>query len=101
MTPERAVKKKVRELFQAEKVHYITPATGGYGVSGAQDFIACVNGFFLGVECKAGGNELTALQKMAMHATWEAGGKSLVINEHNLPLLEKTIHQLKKRKWLT
>jgi len=83
MTPEAKVKKKVRETLKELGAYYAMPVTGGYGVSGAPDFLVCWRGKFFGIECKANGNKATLLQERAMRAIQAAGGASIVIDENN------------------
>ena len=66
MTPEGKVKKKVKALLDERGVYYFMPATAGYGRSGVPDIICCYRGYFLAIECKAGGNKPTALQLREM-----------------------------------
>jgi len=87
MTPEAKVKKKVREVLKALGAYYAMPVTGGYGVSGAPDFLVCWKGLFFGVECKANKNTTTALQDLNIKAIREAGGKAIIINEDNVDQL--------------
>ena len=54
MTPEAKTKQRVRKLLDAAAAYHVNPFGGGYGRAGIPDIIACVNGFFLAVECKAG-----------------------------------------------
>lgn len=88
MTPEGKVKDKVKKVLKELKAYYVMPATGGYGASGAPDFIVCHDGKFFGIECKADGNQPTALQLKHLSDIREAGGYGFVINESN-------IHELK------
>ena len=83
MTPEAKVKKKVRETLKELGAYYAMPVTGGYGVSGTPDFLVCWRGQFFGIECKANGNQPTALQERAMQAIRTAGGACIVIDETN------------------
>ena len=62
-TPERKVKKRVTDLLKRYGAYYFYPVTGGYGMSGVPDIVACYNGCFFGIECKAGKNKPTELQK--------------------------------------
>lgn len=84
MTPEGKVKDKVKKVLKELNAYYVMPATGGYGASGAPDFIICRDGMFYGVECKANGNEPTALQTKHLADIRTAGGKAIVINEDNI-----------------
>ena len=64
------------------------PATGGYGASGVPDIIACYQGRFIGIECKANGNKPTALQLKNLVDIHHAKGMTLVIDETNIDMLE-------------
>jgi len=87
MTPEAKVKKQVRQILTELDMYYVMPATGGYGNSGAPDFICCLKGLFIGVECKAKGNKPTALQLKNLSDIKKSGGFSIVIDETNIDIL--------------
>lgn len=91
MTPEGAVKQKVRKILDAHGVYYFFPATHGYGRSGVVDVVCCHMGRFLGIECKAGKGKTTALQDRELRKIKEAGGMALVINEENINELEEIL----------
>lgn len=95
MTPEGKVKKAVRKLLDAAGAYYFLPATHGYGSSGTPDIVACLKGRFIGIECKAGDNQTTALQEKSLQRIRDTGGVALVINEHTLGELEKEL-----KKWI-
>jgi Holliday junction resolvase len=94
MTPEAKVKKKVVALLKDAGAYYFYPVTGGYGKSGVPDIVACVNGMFVGIECKAGKNKPTPLQEKNLREIVEAGGAALVINETNIDLAATIISVL-------
>ncbi len=83
MTPEGAVKSRVVKILKDMGVYYFFPATHGFGRSGVPDIICCVAGQFLGIECKAGKNKLTALQTREIENIRLAGGWAVVVNEDN------------------
>ena len=87
-TPEGKVKAKVKKILEKYNVYYTMPATHGYGRSGVADFICCANGKFIVIECKAGGNKLTALQEREGDKVINASGMFLVITEDNVDNLE-------------
>lgn len=95
-TPEGKVKAKVRKKLDEAKAYYFMPATGGYGKSGVPDIVACVNGWFIGIECKAGNNKPTALQQNNLNSIKASGGTALVINENNINELEDCLNQIKE-----
>lgn len=93
-TPEKLVKQKVVKLLKAQGIYYFSPMTHGFGRSGVPDIICCIDGKFLGIECKAGSNKPTALQEKEMQAIRDAGGRAVVINEHNLTLLGDLLKEM-------
>lgn len=91
-TPEGLVKRRVREVLKKLGAYYVMPVTGGYGSSGAPDFLVCLRGRFIGIECKAKGGKPTALQERNLAAINEAGGTAYVVNEHNVGSLEELLN---------
>lgn len=84
MTPEAKVKKTAVKHLKDIGAYYFFPATGGYGKSGVPDIIACYQGLFFGLECKAGNNTPTPLQEKNLKEINEAEGFDLVVNESNM-----------------
>lgn len=96
MTPEKKVKDAVTKILKAYNAYYFFPATGGFGRSGVPDIIACYNGRFIGIECKAGTNKTTALQDRELAKIDEAGGHPMIINETNIHVVKETLDSLKQ-----
>jgi hypothetical protein len=94
-TPEKVVKDKVVSVLKSEGVYYFFPATHGYGRSGVPDIIACVNGLFLAVECKAGNNKPTALQLREIEHIHSCGGVAVVVDETNWDMVRDLVRKLK------
>ena len=94
-TPEKRVKTKVESVLKSEGAYYFFPATHGYGRSGVPDIIACVNGHFLAIECKAGGNKPTALQTREIESIRSAGGVAVVANEENWDEVRLLVHEMR------
>jgi Holliday junction resolvase len=93
-TPEKKVKDKIVSVLKDEGVYYFFPATHGYGRSGVPDIIACVNGRFLAIECKAGGGKLTALQVREVEHIRRCGGVAVVANEENWDMVRPLVREL-------
>jgi hypothetical protein len=87
-TPESKVKAKVKAILAKYDAYYFMPATHGYGSSGVPDIVACLNGRFIGIECKANGGKPTALQTRNMIQIVDHGGISLVVDETGLGVLD-------------
>jgi Holliday junction resolvase len=94
-TPEKRVKTRVESVLKSEGAYYFFPATHGYGRSGVPDIIACVNGHFLAIECKAGGNKPTALQVREIENIRSAGGVAVVANEENWDEVRPLVREMK------
>jgi hypothetical protein len=94
MTPEGAVKKKIKEVLHAKGAYYTMPIGTGYGAAGVPDFVCCYKGAFIGIEAKANGNKPTALQEKHMSAIRSVGGFTLVIDENNIADLTLLLENL-------
>lgn len=94
-TPEKKVKDKVTSILKTEGVYYFFPATHGYGRSGVPDVIACVNSYFVAIECKAGDNKPTALQIKEIETIRRNNGIAIVVNEKNWEMVRPLIRKLK------
>ena len=82
-TPEGKVKDAVVKILKERGAYYFFPVTGGFGRSGVPDIVACYEGHFIGIECKAGANKPTALQHAELAKIDKAKGLTLVVNEQN------------------
>lgn len=92
MTPEKKVKTKVvAQLKEFKDLYYFFPATGGYGRSGVPDIVGCYEGRFFAIECKAGNNTATELQKREISAINRADGIAWVVNEDNIDSVSRAL----------
>ena len=93
MTPEKRVKNQIVKQLKTlgEDVYYFFPATGGYGRSGVPDIVGCYKGKFFAIECKAGKNTTTALQKRELENIAKAAGEAWVVNEENIDSVLETL----------
>lgn len=93
-TPEAKVKAAVVKILKDHGVYYFFAATHGYGRSGIPDIVCCVQGKFFAIECKAGGNKPTALQRKEITDIQRAKGIALVVNETNVEDVRVIIKEL-------
>jgi Holliday junction resolvase len=82
-TAEGKVKDAVVKILKDRGAYYFFPVTGGFGRSGVPDVVACYEGQFIGIECKAGTNKPTALQHAELAKIDKAKGVTMVVNENN------------------
>ena len=90
-TPEGAVKDKVKLILASLGAYYVMPQTGGFGNSGIPDILCCLNGRFVGIECKANGGKVTRLQQSHLDEIEMRGGVALVVDELNLVILKQLL----------
>lgn len=81
MTPEAKTKKRVKKIFDDAGAYYFMPPANGYGRAGIPDFIACLKGHFIAVECKSASGEPTALQLRELQKITGAGGIAMVVHD--------------------
>lgn len=96
-TPEAKVKKAVKAILDELHVYHFSPFQAGMGRAGIPDIICCVNGRFVGIECKAGNNVTTALQNKELAAIHAAGGFAFVARETNIDDLKERLLWLKTK----
>jgi hypothetical protein len=83
-TPESKVKNRVKMVLGKHSAYTVMPVTGGYGKSGPPDFLACIGGKFIGIECKANGNKPTALQMKNLADIATAGGYAFIVDDKSV-----------------
>lgn len=95
-TPEGAVKQRVRAWLKRNGAWFYCPVSNGMGVHGIPDFVCCINGRFVGIECKAPGkrNNTSALQDAQLAAITAVGGLAVVVDDVDQlnNLLSEVIH---------
>lgn len=95
-TPEAKVKKQVRKLLDKYGAYHFSYVVTGWGAGkGVPDIIACVNGRFLGIECKADATKhTTPLQDKNLEKIELSGGFAFVIHKDNLAELEAILKDM-------
>jgi Holliday junction resolvase len=100
-TPEAKVKANVRKLLDTLNIYHFMPPANGFGRAGIPDIIACMDGHFVAIECKAGKGQTTALQDRELNAILQHGGTVFIAREHNLDdlklLLEAKLDEIHNR----
>jgi len=87
-TPEGEIKDQVRKVLDEMGAYYFFPAANGYGRTGIPDVIACIGGHFIGIECKAGSKQPTALQQRELDNIEKAEGTGILVNADNIDILK-------------
>ena len=92
-TPESKVKKRVREILDKLGIYHFMPPANGFGRAGIPDIIACMDGHFIAIECKAGSGKTTALQERELDRIHNAGGTTYIARESNLDELQQLLRE--------
>jgi Holliday junction resolvase len=92
-TPEWKVKRAVRLMLDKLGAYHFMPPANGFGRAGIPDIIACMNGHFIAIECKAGKGKTTALQDRELNAILNAGGTTYIARESNLDELQQLLRE--------
>ena len=94
-TPESKVKKRVREVLDKLGIYHFMPPANGFGRAGIPDIIACMDGHFIAIECKAGKGTTTALQERELDRIHNAGGTTYIAREDNIDELQQLLREKK------
>ncbi len=97
-TPEGEIKDQVRKVLDGVGAYYFFPAANGYGRTGIPDVIACYKGHFIGIECKAGSKQPTALQQRELDNIEKAEGTGLLVNADNIGDLKNILENAYERR---
>jgi Holliday junction resolvase len=91
---EKWVKQQVVKLLKEKGVYYFFPVAGGYTSIGVPDVVACINGLFVAIECKAGKNRPTELQYKNLEKIRDNGGLAMLVNENDIESLANRLDTL-------
>ena len=89
------MKKAVRTLLDELGIYHFMPPANGFGRAGIPDIVACMDGHFIAIECKAGKGTTTALQDRELNAILNHGGTVYIAREHNLDDLKLLLTELR------
>lgn len=95
MTPEGKVKAQIKDVLNKYGIWYFMPRGTVLGSVGIPDFICCVNGLFLGIEAKAAGGKLSAMQTQQINRIRTQGkGNVMVVYPSNFDMFEEAIRRM-------
>jgi len=89
---EKWVKAQVVKMLKDLDAYYFYPVASGYMSAGVPDIIACIQGRFIGIECKAGKNGTSILQDKNLVHIKKNGGVAVVVNEDKLTELKEMLY---------
>ena len=75
---EKVFENKIKKLLKEKSAYYVKFFGCGITTAGTPDILACVNGHFIGIECKADNGRLSELQRLKLKAIQSSGGIGIV-----------------------
>lgn len=76
---EKTFENKVKQFLKDQNVWFVKTWSNGIQRKGIPDIIACVNGYFVGIELKAENGKPSELQKWNIEQIRKSGGIAIVL----------------------
>ena len=76
---EKTFENKVKKFLESQGAWYVKFFANSYTKSGIPDILACINGYFVGIEVKAQNGKPSELQLYNVRKIREAGGFAMVL----------------------
>ena len=96
MAQEKVFENKIKEYLKSLDSYFIKYWAGSqFTKSGVPDILACVNGFFVGIEVKAPNGKPSELQLHNIEKIREAGGFAFVVYPSGFDDLKKILNDLR------
>ena len=94
MTPEKIFENKIKSFLDSEGAWWVKYFANRNTKSGIPDILACVNGYFVGIEVKAQHGSPSALQEYNCLKIREAGGYAYIVYPSGFEKLKLIIYGL-------
>ena len=96
MAAEKAFENKIKKMLAENGAYFVKFFANSYTKSGVPDILACVNGYFVGIEVKAENGHPSDLQIYNVQKIRESGGFSFIVYPSGYDALKKFIENLKR-----
>lgn len=96
MAAEKLYENKIKKFLESEGAWFVKFFANRMTKEGIPDILACVNGYFVGIEVKAQNGRPSALQVHHCEQIRKAGGFAFVVYPTGWEQLKKFISDLKK-----
>lgn len=96
MEAEKLYENKIKKFLESEGAWFVKFFANRMTKKGIPDILACVNGYFVGIEVKAQNGRPSALQRHHCSEIRKAGGFAFVVYPSGWEQLKKFISDLKK-----
>lgn len=96
MPAEKTFENKIKKFLESEGAYFVKFFANGYTKSGVPDILACVNGYFVGVEVKAQNGKPSELQIYNVDKIRNSGGFAMVLYPSAFQKFKDFVYQLKQ-----
>ena len=95
MAKEKIFETKIKKMLKEKGAYHVKFFANGYTRSGVPDILACVNGYFVGIEVKAQNGRPSELQLYNVQKIRESGGFAFVVYPSGYDQLKSFIDGVK------
>jgi len=96
MRAEKNFENRIKKFLTEQGCYHFKFFANGYTKRGIPDLVACVNGYFVGIEVKADNGKPSELQLYNIRKIQEAGGIATVLYPKDFEEFKKLICKLKE-----
>lgn len=96
MAAEKTFENKIKKFLEENNAWFVKFFANSYTKSGIPDILACVNGYFVGVEVKSQNGKPSELQLYNVRKIREAGGFAMVLYPSGFDEFKRFITDLNK-----
>jgi len=99
MGPEKTFETKIKNYLKAEGAYFVKYFANGFTKKGIPDILACINGYFIGIEVKADSGHPSELQIHNVEEIRKSGGFAFIVYPSGFEKLKNFIEDLKNDKF--
>ena len=93
---EKDFERQVKAFLADEGCWFVKTFSNGVQRAGIPDIIACINGYFIGIELKAETGRPSELQLWNIEKIRDAHGIAMVLYPHQFAMFKDMVRELKK-----
>ena len=99
MAQEKVFETKIKKMLKDKGAYFVKFFANSYTRAGVPDVLACVNGYFVGIEVKAQNGHPSELQLYNAEQIRNAGGFSFIVYPSGYDELVKIIDGLRREEF--
>lgn len=96
---EKTFENKIKKFLESEGAYFVKFFANSYTKSGVPDILACINGYFVGVEVKAQNGKPSELQLYNVDKIRESGGFAMILYPSAFQKFKDFVKGLKEERY--